>query len=940
MTYQELAVLLPCHSLEDFPTHHEGDEAAGLLSSWTCLWHPHLIAGSGGIVKWHRSDDPPESLTDILLVVPTVAEDNLPTGYLQRARDAGARVIIGKPDRAELISEALHGCEVPDLDPDLVADFLSLGYCYLQIQLLTRQMRYASNLDEIHFENLVCEAAKFAVGANASAARDKIQASFDLLSAERDHYYSVDAFLIDVNMVAHSTLGTMLKNELSDSLPSNLLIAPEWLESLFLNNSDTAQRIQQRIGEGTLTVMGCEYGDIPNAVLSAESVLAALIKGQEEYQKYFKSKPVIYGRKQFGLSPNHPQWLSRIGYEAAFHVLLDEGSYPEGQQAKARWEGVDGTSLDAIARVPLNANKHETFLTLASRLSETMDMDHVATLCLAHWPGQCTIWYSDLKRAARYTTALGRFVTLEEYFRETDLPGVSERFEADQYQSPYLRQALAGNVTNPLSRSIQYWRHFNRYATIRSISTLTQLITLKPEVPSCSASVEQTLATNLFNSLDDTNDSSLDEQLESAHQEAVQAFSDGLPRSGEEGEGLLVINSGSRVWRASIQDKQLSSLPHCQDPVYAVSDSHPLGSHVMVDVPAMGFVWAAAQQEMPTTGQEMALGTTLQNDFFQVLINESSGGIQAINSHADPRHGRGSLQLAYRHNVRKKSGRRAEPDDMANYSLMEADSVSVTAATSTYGEITSCGRLTDRGGETLATFEQVFSLNRGSRVLNMDITLDIRHAPANHPWNSYYCLRYAWADEAANLYRGVNGVRQRATGKRLEAPQFIEIESDKTTTLLTNGLPFHRRVGRRFLDTILVVPGEQCRRFQLGIGVDLIHPLVHAHQFGQPPSYVAGTFMSPSGHSTSSLLHLDAKNVMATHWDVLKEDDQVVGYQVRLMETAGRAGRVRLTSFQPAVTAKQCNLDGSHLGDCNVEEGQVLVEMTASEWVQIEVRFQ
>ena len=44
MKYQELIILLPCHSLEDFPTYHEGDDAHSLLASWSALWHPALLA--------------------------------------------------------------------------------------------------------------------------------------------------------------------------------------------------------------------------------------------------------------------------------------------------------------------------------------------------------------------------------------------------------------------------------------------------------------------------------------------------------------------------------------------------------------------------------------------------------------------------------------------------------------------------------------------------------------------------------------------------------------------------------------------------------------------------------------------------------------------------------------------------------------------------------
>jgi hypothetical protein len=44
MKYQKLLILLPCHGLEDFPTHYEGSEADGLLAGWSALWHPALIA--------------------------------------------------------------------------------------------------------------------------------------------------------------------------------------------------------------------------------------------------------------------------------------------------------------------------------------------------------------------------------------------------------------------------------------------------------------------------------------------------------------------------------------------------------------------------------------------------------------------------------------------------------------------------------------------------------------------------------------------------------------------------------------------------------------------------------------------------------------------------------------------------------------------------------
>ena len=214
MPYKELGILLPCHSLEDFPTHYDGDDAAGLLAGWTGLWHPLLIHQAQSIVGWHRMDDPPEDLADRLLVVPSVSAVGLPTGYVQRARDSGATVVRRETSRSTLIEQALVGHEVPEhISDDLVGEFLALGYCYLQIQLLTRQMRYASNLDELHFQNLVVAAADLAMAGDLEKCNAKLQACFDLLSEERDHYYSVDAYNVENIMLADTTLGPMKRDE-------------------------------------------------------------------------------------------------------------------------------------------------------------------------------------------------------------------------------------------------------------------------------------------------------------------------------------------------------------------------------------------------------------------------------------------------------------------------------------------------------------------------------------------------------------------------------------------------------------------------------------------------------------------------------------------------------------------------------------------------------
>ena len=96
-------------------------------------------------------------LKDRLIVVPSVCLQRLPSGFAQRVKDEGGVLIRKTDNRDEIIATALEPVvdtlRVPsNLNSALAPDFLALGYCYLQIELLTRQMRYASNLDETYFK--------------------------------------------------------------------------------------------------------------------------------------------------------------------------------------------------------------------------------------------------------------------------------------------------------------------------------------------------------------------------------------------------------------------------------------------------------------------------------------------------------------------------------------------------------------------------------------------------------------------------------------------------------------------------------------------------------------------------------------------------------------------------------------------------------------------
>src|SRR5262245_46705480 len=133
MKYQELLILLPCHSLEDFPTHHEGDDAQSLLASWSALWHPALIASAEKAPAWQRIEDPPSDVRGRLIVVPSICTQRLPTGFAQRVKDEGGVLIRKTSSRDEIVRAALEPLAddgTRSVPATLAADFLALGYCY------------------------------------------------------------------------------------------------------------------------------------------------------------------------------------------------------------------------------------------------------------------------------------------------------------------------------------------------------------------------------------------------------------------------------------------------------------------------------------------------------------------------------------------------------------------------------------------------------------------------------------------------------------------------------------------------------------------------------------------------------------------------------------------------------------------------------------------
>ena len=953
MDLREITILLPCQSLEDFSLQRDAMDAEELLSAWSAPYHPAILAAAASMPKWTRAEDPPQDPSGSLVMVPRCCEMLLPDNWLDQAELAGACVIRNLRHRDEMVAAALDRLDgyPNDLDPQLVADFLALGFCHFQVELLTRQLRYMSNLDEVQFESDTLGAAEAAVKGHHDAARDRLRSAFDLLTEAREYFYPVETYLLDLTLVAPSTLGQSLREELASDAMTNLLVSGELIEQMARREPATLAALKEALEKGRAAIVGGQWSERPLPLLPPEAILQDFSRGLASYQRHLGQRPAIFGRRRFGLSPVLPQILQKLGFSGAFHFTLDDGRFPTGNQSRIRWEGFAGAVLEALARLPLDVSRPETFLQMPEKLGDAMDLDHAATAVLAHWPGRSTRWYGDLRRMAEYSPVLGRFTTVTDYFEQTDLSGQITRYAADQYRSPYLRQAVAGRQVDPIS---QWARYHGRRVWVDALETLGTMTDLISGVPS-KRHRHKTLLEAVEDSVeaDCGSDSTLDERLNEQLEESVRRFAQCLPRQAAPAEkGYLLANPWSFAQNVRADLWEPGQLPTGAGPVRPSTESAD-ERHAARDVPAMGFAWMGSgrppssppeptprkrwrrkKKEQPPMAEE----NLLRNELFEAAVDPITGAIQSINDYTT-RGNRLAGQIALR---MPASGRRdafAEAGSDEDYSVMALDELSIESPGPVLGKIVTRGRLMDRQGRRLAGFRQILALERKSRVLEIRIDLDVDQLPGPDPWNSYYAARFAWGDATADLYRSVNLTSRRSESVQLEAPHFIDVRSPQvSTTILTGGLPYHRRFGLRKLDTLLITQGETARSFRLGIGVDLLYPVASAMDFLAPQAAYLETASPPSG-SSGWLFHLDARNVLATHWETITGDGRVKGFRVRLLETEGRPTRLGLRSFRPIVSAQKVDFQHQSPTDLPIDGDRITIALAGGEWTEVEAAF-
>jgi alpha-mannosidase len=989
----DIQILIPCHSLEDFPTEQTDEPAASLLNAFAVAFHPALLAWSGEIPRWRRADDPPLPRQGQLVLIPMVCDGWLPHGWPDEARQAGATVVSGLFERQKMLDAALlalgterdeearlkerleagldgleaapemDAASLADLDPDLVSDFLSLGTCWLLIELLTRKMRQFGNVDESRFFQKAQAAAKAAIADDRETCETHLRACFEMLLEARERFYPVECYLLDLCLAVPDIPHESLLQQLQQPVPWSLMVGANDLKAMCDGQPPLQSALNHARTAGHVGFVGGEDYEAPLPLLPLESVLFHFAKGIEEWQSLLGHTPVVWGRRKFGLSALLPQILVKNGFSAALHVVLDDGIYPDAEYTKLRWRGVDGTLIDALSRIPLAAEGASSYLRLPTRMAESMDHDQVAGLILARWPDLQAPWFEDLRRSQKYAPCLGRFVTLDRFFETTELPGQLSVYKSNEYFSPFLIQHVARREQRPISRYADHALQRRQLDAIRWYDSISKALLSKP----IDLTVHEPIEKRLESSIEEP-DLGLADELNQAQQSALAELARIIMHSAGPGRGLLLVNSLSFPRRVIVQTPGISSSPTIAGAVKAVDfdPAHPEKTACVVDLPGCGYAWipltetgsSPKEARLPAAPKlPLAEQGLLRNDLFEVAINERTGGIAHIRFH-NQRTKRLSQQLSYRF-PRERTivvGEQPAESVKSHYAEMRCLGQRVVHNGTAKGEIETFGEIFDQAkSERLASFRQTVRVWRACPTVEIEIVLSDVKEPEGDPWNNYFASRFAWNDATSAITRSIYHSAQPFGGERFETSDYVEIASEtERLTIVPHGLPFHRRTSDRMVDSLLLVAGESQRRFRFTIAVDAPYPLEATWNATTPVTALPTESGPPGAGSTGWFLHSEAKNVQITRLLDISNSNAMSspleeferpsvppnpGFALRLVETEGRSKSFRLRCFRQPTYARKRDFRGLTLAELTIEGDSVLIEMSANEIVDVELRF-
>ena len=793
-------MLLPGHGPEDLPEEFDDADAESLLAMAAVALDPRLLAACDDAARWDRADDPPPVHEGSVVLVPPGCVDLVPDEWRTTADERGAIRIEGHRSRAEWVTALESQIDAAPSEAAIAMrpHFHALGAC---VQHLTRLARRLHIFDDIDGDRVFRAAREAATADTPGDAATALTRAFDSLLEFRERLYPVEAGLLDV---------VLIDPEQPDALAARIAGADRMMPINLMGSVDEFEAVADAI-RGPLAAAGdavdlivSEPSDHPTMLTTLDRTARTLAATHRRIHELFGRRPRNWGRRDLALRAQLPTVLKSCGFTGALHVGFDLGEFPDEEDARLDWIGLDRTSIAAISRLPLPSARASSMWTFPVRLGESMELDYSAVAMLVGFCEPPSEWLEDLRIASTYGPIFGPLTTMSEYLADGGGGSRQLKPKASEYRAATLLTRAARRDSGDAAIELADGDAAIELADGDATVELTDCPEIRGPIADCGRSVAAGLV-----------ELATGQRPEA---DAAAALAERIASPAAEPEGMLVLNPApfERVERIRTPRPLAGELAGLQ----AATDD---GYDSLVRVPPLGYAFvpfAADGRIAPSPSKTpTAEDRTLRNEFFEVTVSERTGGIAAVRAYGT----RGNL-LSQRLVVQEEGEREASSQMVAESVRLTGDAVA--------GRADSTGTIESYSGQPIARFTQRVEVVRASRRIGVEIMIEppgpdatALDALRGGPWSNYLACQWAWAASAAPLTQSSDWDAAAVTSQRFEAPLFVEIGDEPRLTICPRTGLFHRRSGGRMLDSLLRVKNSPTgRRDGFGVWVGNPHP--------------------------------------------------------------------------------------------------------------------
>lgn len=972
--FQEITILIPGYSIEDLPSDLNEPHAASLLNAFAVAWHPWLLHRSARIPEFRQAESTELPTGQQLVLVPTCSEDWLGHDWKEKLSDTLSVVFHGCSERVEWTTAINNefGVEREAIPESLLADFFALGTTHLQVLLLSRRMHHFVDPDGYLLESEAFAAAEAAVAGDEAKARDHLRRCFECLLDCREQFYPVESFLVDMCLPSDQTSAADQQKLIAQSPSLSLVCSGKELKKFCDHEPDFAATLKSAVESDRLSLMTGHQNELRISLGGLGAAYSDIHAAQHWLKQHVTDGSLHWARRRFGMTSSLPALLSLFKFAGALHVVLDDGLYPDREFGQLTWQAPDGSTIDSVSRIPLAIDGASSFLRFADRFTESMQEDTAAVMLLARLPVVQSPWLTDLQIAADYAPVLGRFVTMTDLLDQTGNQASATKFDEGEYLSPYLIQSSVLKTEAPITSPAELHRQRAQLETAAFVQALSGILKPKKAAVLCTETLEDELGEEEARRIDLTSSepdtpaqqterlSRIRDTIGRQQTEAARQLAGMIPTTASTARGTLLINPLPWKRRCSVpwpQDHHPPAKNSCVTAFWQQNQNQLMD----VELPAGGFAWIHETKEAKQAialsrakGKPLAEDLIMRNEYFEVTLSDTTGGISAVNFH-NQRSNRVSQQVAFRYDNPKTVT--IDDDEMTlAYAAVRLVSSQVLTAGPFRGAIeTTCEIVDVESQQLMAGFRQTVTVKRSSPRLHIQIVFDdLPTLPRGNPWMTYYACRFAWDNSGASITRSMLGQASGFRMERFEAPDYVEVaDSDQRLLIVPHGRPYHRRSGPRMLDSLLLVEGESERQFDFTLDFDQPYPMRTATEVLQPPLPLKTDSGIPAGPGSAWILGLSAKNVTVarTRWETASDDSAAPDETtetaasasprlvVLLQETEGKSIACLIRTARPPVSAKLRHPDGTSIQELPMSDKGVSVAFRRFQINEVELTF-